>query len=104
MAKDVEQLATQLWAIGDATRLKILQMLPDTADCESSKNVSQLAEKLNLSQPTVSHHLRVLRQAGIVSHKKACRDCYYWVDRDAASDVIERLDCLLGVSSPSVAD
>lgn len=96
MSASEEKLATQLWAIGDATRLRILQLLPDSAHCEHGNNVSQLAAKLGLAQPTISHHLRVLRQAGIVQHKKMCRDCFYWVDREAARDVIERLGQLLG--------
>ncbi|GHC07980.1 ArsR/SmtB family transcription factor [Cerasicoccus arenae] len=91
-----DELAKQLWAIGDVTRLRILRMLPDSANCEHGNNVSQIAEKLGLAQPTISHHLRVLRQAGVVQHKKMCRDCFYWVDRDAAKDIIERLGQLLG--------
>ncbi|WP_269540725.1 ArsR/SmtB family transcription factor [Cerasicoccus fimbriatus] len=95
MAEIEDELAKQLWAIGDITRLRILRLLPDSADCEHAKNVSQIADVLNLSQPTISHHLRVLRQAGIVQHQKMCRDCYYWVDRDAAREVIERMEELL---------
>ncbi len=90
-----EALARQLWAIGDVTRLRILRLLPDSANCEHGNNVSQLAEVLGLSQPTISHHLRILRQAGIIQHKKMCRDCFYWVDRDAAREVIQRMGLLL---------
>jgi len=86
-----DELARQLWAIGDITRLRILRLLPDSDNCEHGNNVSQLAEQLGLSQPTISHHLRVLRQAGIVQHKKMCRDCFYWVDREAAKDIVLRL-------------
>lgn len=96
-----DALAKQLWAIGDITRLRILRLLPDAAQCEHGNNVSQLAEKLNLSQPTISHHLRVLRQAGIVQHKKMCRDCYYWVDREAAREVIDRMEQLLIATEPA---
>lgn len=89
-----EELARQLWAIGDITRLRILRLLPDAENCEGN-NVSQIAEELGLSQPTISHHLRILRQAGIVQHKKMCRDCYYWVDHEAARDVMTRMEKLL---------
>ncbi|MGE9297039.1 MAG: ArsR/SmtB family transcription factor [Puniceicoccales bacterium] len=104
MPRPEERLATQLWAIGDATRLRILQMLPDSANCEHGNNVSEIAVKLGLAQPTISHHLRVLRQAGIVQHKKMCRDCFYWVDRAAARDVIERLGLLLGDEESVLAE
>lgn len=90
-ALDTDELAKQLWAVGDATRLRILRLLPDSADCGHGNNVSRLAEKLGLSQPTVSHHLRVLRQAGIVQHRKMCRDCYYWVDREATEAIAQHL-------------
>lgn len=90
-----DELARQLWAIGDLTRLRILRLLPDSANCEHGNNVSQIAEELGLSQPTISHHLRILRQAGIVQHQKMCRDCYYWVDREAARQVMARMEEVL---------
>jgi DNA-binding transcriptional ArsR family regulator len=58
---------------------------------KSRNNVSQLAEDLGLSQPTLSHHLRILRQVGLVSYKKMCRDVFYWVDEEAATQVAEQL-------------
>lgn len=95
-----DELARQLWAIGDITRLRILRLLPDSANCEHGNNVSQLAEQLGLSQPTISHHLRVLRQAGIVQHKKMCRDCFYWVDQVAADSIVYRLKKSLSEPHP----
>ncbi len=93
MKKDT-QLAKQLWALGDPVRLKILRMLPLTADCEYNNNVSKMAEKLGLSQPTVSHHLRVLRQAGLVDNKKMCRDVFYWIDHPKAARIVAELNSL----------
>lgn len=84
-------LAKQLWAVGDPVRLKILRMLSPTADCEHGNNVSALARRLGLSQPTLSHHLRVLRQAGLISYRKMCRDVYYWIDPAGAAVMIEAL-------------
>ncbi|MDP0495136.1 MAG: metalloregulator ArsR/SmtB family transcription factor [Verrucomicrobiota bacterium JB024] len=89
--KTQEELARQLWALGDIVRLQILDLLPITPDCKHVSNVSQLAEKLNLSQPTISHHLRVLRQAGIVEYRKMCRDVYYWKNSDEAHALAESL-------------
>ncbi len=93
MKKDTE-LAKQLWALGDPVRLKILRMLPLTADCDYNNNVSQIAEKLGLSQPTISHHLRVLRQAGLVANKKMCRDVFYWINHPEAARVVVELSAL----------
>ena len=46
-------------------------------------NVSELAEELGVGQSTVSHHLGILKAAGLVGCQKMCRDVYYWVDRKA---------------------
>lgn len=75
-----EELARQLWTVGDAVRLRILRLLPTDARCEGGMNVSQLAEALGLAQPTISHHLRLLRLAGIVRSSRQCRDVIYYVD------------------------
>lgn len=91
MSTDREQLAKQLWAIGDHVRMNILQQLPVQEDCDHGINVSQLAEKMNLSQPAISHHLRVLRQAGIVKNRKMCRDVYYWIDCAEAESILQAL-------------
>ena len=69
---DLDTLAKQLWAIGDPVRLRI-----------------------GLSQPATSHHLRILRQAGLVAHKKMCRDMFYWIEVDAADGVLGELNDLL---------
>lgn len=101
---DEDALAKRLWAIGDATRLRLLRLLPVSADCDGGNNVSGLAEKLGLSQPTVSHHLRVLRQAGIVSNRKMCRDVYYWVETERTTELIEALEQALATRSPLAED
>ncbi len=82
-APGVCRLAEQLKAVADPTRLRILQLLPPTRDCERVYNVSELAEELGIPQPTVSHHLKVLYNAGLVQSDKMCRDVYYWIDREA---------------------
>jgi ArsR family transcriptional regulator len=84
-------LAVQLWAIGDEVRLRILENLPRSKDCKHRNNVTELSERLDIPQPTISHHLRILRQAGIVKKSKLCRDCYYWIDGKACEQVLEAL-------------
>lgn len=88
---DEEDLARCLWTIGDVTRLRLLELLPAEPSCRKGKNVSQLAEELNLSQSTVSNHLARLRTLGIVRHIKQCRDVYYWIDRERAREVERQL-------------
>ena len=90
-AVEVEDLARCLWTIGDVTRLRILEMLPATPDCCQGKNVSQLAEELQLRQSTVSNHLARLRTLGIVRHTKQCRDVFYWIDPERAEQIEREL-------------
>lgn len=90
-----DSLAKQLWAIGDATRLRLLRLLPRREECEAENNVSALAEKLGLAQPTVSHHLRILRQAGIVANRKMCRDVYYWIEPEGTETLLRALESAL---------
>ena len=91
MERSDEELAKQLWAIGDIARLRILRLLPHSPNCEHENNVSQLAGKLGMPQPTISHHLKVLRQAGVISNKKMCRDVFYWIDREGSDQIWKAL-------------
>jgi len=86
-----EDLARCLWTIGDVTRLRILEQLPTTPDCCEGKNVSQLAEELDLTQSTISNHLARLRTLGIVRHTRQCRDVYYWIDPERAEQISEQV-------------
>ena len=97
MKQDSEQLARQLWTIGDVNRLRLLALLPTEPNCEAHKNVSALAEELGLSQPTVSNHLARLRTLGIVKCRKMCRDVHYWIDLDMAAQIARGLEKALRV-------
>ena len=88
---DLDQLAKQLWAVGDPVRLRILRILPTEPTCEKACNVSTIAERIGLSQPATSHHLRILRQAGIITNRKMCRDMIYWVQLEEAGALTETL-------------
>lgn len=63
-ADDAERLAAALKAIADPARLRLLSLIQAQPDHEAC--VCHLTEPLGLSQPTVSHHLKVLLQAGLV--------------------------------------
>jgi ArsR family transcriptional regulator len=89
--REIDALAKQLWALGDPVRLQILRILPTEPTCHNACNVSRIAERIGLSQPATSHHLRILRQAGIITNEKKCRDMIYWVDLEATAGVCEQL-------------
>lgn len=92
---DIDTLAKQLWALGDPLRLQILRILPTEPTCHDACNVSKIAERIGLSQPATSHHLRILRQAGIITNEKKCRDMIYWIDLEATGALREQLGDLL---------
>ncbi len=71
--------------IADPTRRDILQVLldgyvPDTEDVQPGTSVSEIVAHLGLSQPTVSKHLKVLREAGLVSVREEGQHRYYSLD------------------------
>jgi len=84
-------LAQQMKALGDPRRLRILRLLPPEKICKAVYNVSELAEELGLPQPTVSHHLKVLHQAGLVECEKMCRDVYYWIEKASVEGAFSQL-------------
>ena len=72
---EAEQLADWYGVLADPTRLRLLSLI--AAQGESCA-ACDLVEPLGVSQPTVSHHLKVLREAGLVESEKRGRWVYYW--------------------------
>jgi len=58
--------------IGDTKRLRLLYLV-----AEHPRNVTELTELLDVTQPTVSHHLRVLRERGLVNAERDGTSIYY---------------------------
>lgn len=88
-APDAELLAARFKAIGEPTRLRLLSMIAAHDGGEAC--VCDLNEPLNLSQPTVSHHLKVLVEAGLLTRTKRSTWSYYALvpgALDALSDVL----------------
>lgn len=74
-AGGAEQLAGVLKALADPARLRLLSMIAAHADGEAC--VCDLTEPLGLRQPTVSHHLKVLLEAGLVTRHRRGVWAYY---------------------------
>jgi ArsR family transcriptional regulator, arsenate/arsenite/antimonite-responsive transcriptional repressor len=66
--KEAEQISGALKAIADPARLQLLSLIQ--AQPEHEACVCHLTEPLGLTQPTVSHHLKVLLQAGLVEREQ----------------------------------
>ncbi len=71
---DAEQLAAWFGVLADPTRLRLLSLIAAAGEACAA---CELVEPLGVSQPTVSHHLKVLREAGLVESRKQGRWVYY---------------------------
>lgn len=78
---DAEQLAVRLKALADPARLRLLSIVASSEDQEAC--VCDLIEPVGLSQPTVSHHLKVLTTAGFLSRSQRGTWAYYRLLPDA---------------------
>lgn len=67
-AAEADQLASALKVLADPARLRLLSLIQAQPDGEAC--VCHLTEPLGLSQPTVSHHLKVLLQSGLVEREQ----------------------------------
>lgn len=74
-AADAETLAQAFAALGDPVRLRLLSILATSS--EGAVCVCDLVEPVARSQPTVSHHLRVLREAGLVTAERRGSNMWY---------------------------
>ena len=69
-----ERLAGWFGVLSDPTRLRLLSLIGAKGEACAA---CEMVEPLGVSQPTVSHHLKVLRQAGLVVSEKRGRWVYY---------------------------
>ena len=72
---DARTLAQGFAALGDPVRLRLLNLLATSTD--GAVCVCDLVEPVGKSQPTVSHHLKILREAGLVSVEKRGTNNWY---------------------------
>lgn len=82
---EAEHLAVTLKALADPTRLRLLSIVASSEGQEAC--VCDLTEPVGLSQPTVSHHLKVLTQAGFLARSKRGTWAYYRLLPDALTTV-----------------
>jgi len=72
---EAESLATVLKAIAEPTRLRLVSLIAAHADAEAC--VCDLTAPVGLSQPTVSHHLKILVDAGVLHREQRGKWAYY---------------------------
>ena len=90
---DWQELARYFYALKEVWRLRMLHALAESDEL----TVSDLAQHLHISQPLVSWHLRRLRQAQIVTVRRAGRESYYALDRERVAACQSAFEELLGI-------
>jgi len=81
-AEEAEATSAVFKALADPARVRIVNLLARNPE---SVCVCELTPAVGLSQPTVSHHLKKLVQAGLLQREQRGTWAYYSLDRDAVS-------------------
>lgn len=88
-AETAEHLAHLFKALGDSTRVRLLSLIAAQPNGEAC--ICDLTEPVGLAQPTVSHHMRQLAEAGLVTREQRGRWAYYAVVPDKLARLGEAL-------------
>lgn len=97
--QDVQALAEKfnscrrmLTALGDTNRQHLILTMMHMGECGGVR-VGHITEQTHLSRPAVSHHLKILKEAGLVKvRREGTRNYYFFdADREAMTDLIDML-------------
>jgi ArsR family transcriptional regulator, lead/cadmium/zinc/bismuth-responsive transcriptional repressor len=84
--QDFQVMAELFKHLGDATRLRIFWLL-----CHREICVADIAELLHMSAPAISHHLRPLRVAGLITSHREGREVMYRASQSIAAQTLHRM-------------
>lgn len=93
-----EEVAVICKAMSDANRLKVIEMLTQGEKCGC-----ELLDELQVTQPTLSHHMKVLGDCGLVSSRKDGKWSYYTINCDRFreyKDYISAISCCENTAPP----
>ena len=79
MSFDIKKTAVIFKAFCDENRVRILQLLQDGEKC-----ACKLLEEMNITQPTLSHHMKILCDSGIVKARKEGKWIHYSISQEGA--------------------
>ncbi|WP_066372808.1 ArsR/SmtB family transcription factor [Herbidospora mongoliensis] len=92
---DAVEMARILKAVADPVRLRLLSLI---AARDADTCVCDLLPDFDLSQPTISHHLKILREAGLIGSERRGTWVYSWV----IPETLDRLSALFATSKAEV--
>ena len=81
LAREFEQCQQILLSLGDENRQHLILEMMQMEDCDGVR-VGEITERTHLSRPAVSHHIRILKQAGILKMRREGTKNYYYFDAD----------------------
>ena len=94
MEKKYENMTKLFKALSDSNRLVILEMLKSGEKC-----ACKILEELHIGQSTLSHHMKVLYDSGIIKCRKDGKWSYYSFDEDGCKNIKETLNEILDCGS-----
>ena len=93
---DAQKAAGIFKALGDENRIRILKML-----CTGEKCACKLLEELHITQPTLSHHMKILCDSGLVNGRKEGKWMHYSIHSEGIGKAEKMMQCLLAPNDPA---
>lgn len=91
--KSFDMASSTFQLVSDASRLRILWLLSHCEVC-----VNNIAIAVNMSAPAVSHHLKILKQAGLIKSRRFGKEIYYKISSTKEAELVHiSIDGILGI-------
>ena len=98
-AASYQRVSDTFQMISDATRLKILWVL-----CHSEQCVQNIAAVVNMSPPAVSHHLKILKNAGLIINRRVGKEIHYSLAGTEEAQLVHRIvDDMFMIKCPTTS-
>lgn len=81
LAEEFKACQKTLLALGDGNRQHLILEMMQMGECGGVR-VGEITQKTNLSRPAVSHHLQILKDAGLIKMRREGTKNYYYFDAD----------------------
>lgn len=94
MEQEIKRITVVFKAFCDENRIKILMLLADGEKC-----ACKLLEEMNVTQPTLSHHMKILCDSGIVVGRKEGKWMHYSISSDGAETAKKYIDELINLKT-----
>lgn len=87
MAKELKKIVKIAKALADENRFKIFTTISEKGEIACK----EITSMFNLTQPTISHHLKVLMESGLIDFRKEGQWSYFFVNKDALDEYLSTL-------------